>query len=80
MTPSVTVTEQAARKIGEILGREAPGAKLRLSVEGGGCSGFQYKFDIEHQQAGDDLVVTQDAATRFRSATSVARKSTSWTT
>src|SRR6185436_19963197 len=48
---AVTVTEQAARKIGEILGREAPGAKLRVSVEGGGCSGFQYKFDIEHEQA-----------------------------
>ena len=63
MTASVTVTEQAARKIGEILGREPPGAKLRVSVEGGGCSGFQYKFDIEHEQAGDDLVITREAAT-----------------
>ena len=63
MTAAVTVTESAARKIGEILGREAPGAKLRVSVEGGGCSGFQYKFDIEHEQAGDDLVLTRDAAT-----------------
>jgi iron-sulfur cluster assembly accessory protein len=63
MTTAVTVTEQAARKIGEILGREPPGAKLRVSVEGGGCSGFQYKFDIAHEQAGDDLVITRDAAT-----------------
>jgi iron-sulfur cluster assembly accessory protein len=63
MTETVTVTEQAARKIGEILGREPPGAKLRVSVEGGGCSGFQYKFDIEHEQAADDLVLTRDAAT-----------------
>ncbi len=63
MTASVTVTEQAARKISEILGREAPGAKLRVSVEGGGCSGFQYKFDIDHDQADDDLVITQDTAT-----------------
>lgn len=63
MTASVTVTEQAARKIGEILGREAPGAKLRVSVEGGGCSGFQYKFDIDRDQADDDLVITRDAAT-----------------
>ena len=63
MTTAVTVTEQAARKIGEILGREAPGAKLRVSVEGGGCSGFQYKFDIERDQATDDMVITRDAAT-----------------
>lgn len=58
----VTVTEQAARKIGEILSREAPGAKLRVSVEGGGCSGFQYKFDIEHEQGSDDVVIARDAA------------------
>ena len=63
MITPVTVTEQAARKIGEILSREAPGAKLRVSVEGGGCSGFQYKFDIEHEQANDDLVLTREAAT-----------------
>ncbi len=63
MTATVTVTEQAARRIGEILGREAPGAKLRVSVEGGGCSGFQYKFDIEHDQAADDIVLKRDAAT-----------------
>jgi len=63
MITPVTVTEQAARKIGEILSREAPGAKLRVSVEGGGCSGFQYKFDIEHEQANDDLVLMREAAT-----------------
>ena len=63
MTTPVTVTEQAAHKIGEILSRERPGAKLRVSVEGGGCSGFQYKFGIEHEQASDDLVLTRDAAT-----------------
>ena len=52
----VTVTERAARRIGEILRREPPGTMLRVSVEGGGCSGFQYKFDIERAQAADDLV------------------------
>ena len=50
MTANVTVTERAARKIGEILGREAAGTMLRVSVEGGGCSGFQYKFDTEHSR------------------------------
>jgi len=35
---------------------------LRISVEGGGCSGFQYKFDVEHAQAEDDLVIARDSA------------------
>jgi iron-sulfur cluster assembly accessory protein len=57
---AVTVTERAARKIGDILGREAAPAVLRVSVEGGGCSGFQYKFDIDRQAAADDLVIERD--------------------
>ena len=57
----VTITERAAQRIGEILRREPPGTMLR--VEGGGCSGFQYKFDIEQAQAADDLVITRDGAT-----------------
>ena len=36
---------------------------LRVSVEGGGCSGFQYKFDIDRRQATDDLVIRRDGAT-----------------
>jgi iron-sulfur cluster assembly accessory protein len=58
----VTVSERAARRIGDILGREPPGTMLRLSVEGGGCSGFQYKFDMDRQQAPDDVVVRRDGA------------------
>src|SRR5256885_16229493 len=57
----VTISESAARRIGEILKSE-PGAMLRVSVEGGGCSGFQYKFDIERAKAADDLVLTRDNA------------------
>jgi iron-sulfur cluster assembly accessory protein len=60
---AITVTERAARKIGEILRREPPGTMLRVSVEGGGCSGFQYRFDIEQAKAADDLVITRDGAT-----------------
>jgi iron-sulfur cluster assembly accessory protein len=59
----VNLTERAARQIGAILGREAPGAMLRVSVEGGGCSGFQYKFDIDRERADDDLVIARDGAT-----------------
>jgi iron-sulfur cluster assembly accessory protein len=58
----VTVSERAARRIGEILKAEPPGTMLRVSVEGGGCSGFQYKFDMEREQAGDDLVIARDGA------------------
>jgi iron-sulfur cluster assembly accessory protein len=63
MTEAVTLSERAARKIGEILKDEPPGSMLRVSVEGGGCSGFQYKFDIEHARAADDLIITKEGAT-----------------
>src|SRR6202046_915399 len=63
MPPTVIVTERAARKIGEILGREPSGTMLRVSVEGGGCSGFQYKFDTEHARADDDVVIEKSGAT-----------------
>jgi iron-sulfur cluster assembly accessory protein len=60
---NVTVSERAMRRIGEILRKEPTGAMLRVSVEGGGCSGFQYKFDVERSQAADDIVIERDAAT-----------------
>jgi len=59
----VTVSERAARRIGEILKGEPAGTMLRVSVEGGGCSGFQYKFDIDCEKAADDLVIERNAAT-----------------
>src|SRR5262245_21627846 len=60
---NVTVSERAARRIAEILGREPPGTMLRLSVEGGGCSGFQYRFDMDREQTPEDVVIRRDAAT-----------------
>jgi iron-sulfur cluster assembly accessory protein len=60
---NITLTERAARRIGEILRREPPGSMLRVSVEGGGCSGFQYKFDIDRTQGADDVVIRRDGAT-----------------
>jgi iron-sulfur cluster assembly accessory protein len=60
---SVTITERAARRIGEILKAEPVGAMLRVSVEGGGCSGFQYKFDFDSSRSQDDLVLARDGAT-----------------
>jgi iron-sulfur cluster assembly accessory protein len=58
----VTVTDRAAVRIGEILSKEAPGAMLRVSVEGGGCSGFQYKFDVEKAREPEDVVIERDGA------------------
>jgi iron-sulfur cluster assembly accessory protein len=63
MTVDVTVTERAARRIGDILRHEPAGTMLRVSVEGGGCSGFQYKFDTERQRADDDVVIERSGAT-----------------
>jgi iron-sulfur cluster assembly accessory protein len=57
---SPTVTERAARRIAEIVAGEAPRTMLRVSVEGGGCSGFQYKFDLVGETASDDLVLERD--------------------
>ncbi|MCC6776076.1 MAG: iron-sulfur cluster insertion protein ErpA [Hyphomicrobiales bacterium] len=62
-TDTVSVTASAARRIGEILSSEPQGSMLRVSVEGGGCSGFQYKFDIERTQSPDDMVIARDGAT-----------------
>ena len=60
---NVTVTDRAANKIAAILKAEPAGAMLRVSVEGGGCSGFQYKFDVEREQAFDDIVIARNDAT-----------------
>jgi iron-sulfur cluster assembly accessory protein len=71
MMDGITVSERAARRIGEILKREPPGTMLRLSVEGGGCSGFQYKFDMDRAQAPDDVMVRRDGATVLIDQTSL---------
>ena len=54
---NVTVTDRAVQKVAAILRGEPAGAMLRVSVEGGGCSGFQYKFDVEREKAADDIVL-----------------------
>jgi iron-sulfur cluster assembly accessory protein len=62
MSTGITVSERAARRIGEILKGEPAGTMLSVSVEGGGCSGFQYKFDMERAKAADDLVISRESA------------------
>ena len=63
MAANITVSERAARRIGEILRQEPAGTMLRVSVAGGGCSGFQYKFDTERAKADDDIVIERAGAT-----------------
>ena len=60
--PLVSMSARAARRLVKILSAEEAGAALRVSVKGGGCSGFQYSFDIERTRADDDLIVERDGA------------------
>ena len=59
--PSITLSDRAARRIAEILKAEHA-ALMRVSVEGGGCSGFQYRFDLVQDRAPDDVLVERDGA------------------
>jgi iron-sulfur cluster insertion protein len=59
--PSITLSERAARRIVEIL-RTEDATLVRVSVEGGGCSGFQYRFDLVQDTAPDDFLVERDGA------------------
>ena len=58
----ISLSGSAARRITEIVAAEPPGTMLRVSVEGGGCSGFQYKFDLVTRADADDLVVEREGA------------------
>jgi|SRR5690606_14512762 len=61
----VELTEAAARRIVKILSEEPGKIGLRVSVEGGGCSGFSYKIDLADSRNDDDFVVEKDGATVF---------------
>ena len=58
----VGLTEQAAKRIVALLSGETPGAVFRVSVEGGGCSGFQYQFAIDPAPTEEDALVERDGA------------------
>jgi iron-sulfur cluster assembly accessory protein len=59
---TVSMTPAAAARVKAILAAEEPGAALRISVNGGGCSGFSYAFDIGREEPGEDIVVSLDGA------------------
>jgi len=54
----ITITESAQSKISEIMQEEGNNSKLRMFVQGGGCSGFSYGFNIDEEQNDDDFVIT----------------------
>ena len=59
---SFNVTDNAAKRIGFILGKESGNTALRVSVDGGGCSGFSYKFDLVEESEADDIVIEKAGA------------------
>ena len=61
-TPPVTLSAAAAQRLKAISAAEGKALMLRVAVEGGGCSGFQYVFDLVEQAEDDDLKVERDGA------------------
>src|SRR5574338_1020872 len=62
---SVALTAAAAERINTIVAAEPAGAGLRVAVEGGGCSGFQYDIGVAQGANADDLVIERDGARLF---------------
>ena len=59
----IVLTDRAAKRVARILSAEPEGTVLRVSVEGGGCSGFQYRYDlVQEAPAEDDLVLERNGA------------------
>ncbi len=60
MAETLTLTPAAAQRIAAIAQKQTKPAILRLSVEGGGCSGFQYKFEMAEGPDSGDMVSETD--------------------
>ena len=59
----IALSPSAAARVAAIAARQAKPAILRLSVDGGGCAGFQYRFGLADEVAADDVAVAQDGVT-----------------
>lgn len=60
---AIDITPSAAKRVAAIAARQGKPAILRLAVDGGGCAGFQYKFDLADTVASEDEVATRDGVT-----------------
>jgi len=69
---TVTLSPAAARRLKAIAREEGRPVMLRVAVEGGGCSGFQYKFALVEAAEADDLKVEQDGAAAVVDVVSLA--------
>ena len=58
--PQISLTENAAKRVAWIAERQNKPAILRLTVDGGGCAGFTYKFDLADQPDAGDAVTETD--------------------
>lgn len=58
----ISVSDAAAKRIVKILQKQTDKSALRISVEGGGCSGFSYKFDLVNESNDDDMIIEKDGA------------------
>ena len=67
----ITLTARAAKQVARILEGEDEGTMLRVAVQGGGCSGFQYGFTLDDLRNDDDLVLERDGVTVLIDAVSV---------
>jgi iron-sulfur cluster insertion protein len=59
----IALSPSAASRVAAIATKQGKPAMLRLSVEGGGCAGFQYRFGLADEVETDDIAVTQDGVT-----------------
>lgn len=62
LTSDVTLSAAAAERLKAIGLAEGRSVMLRVAVEGGGCSGFQYRFDLVDEAGDDDILVERDGA------------------
>ena len=60
--PDLSLSPAAARRIAELSRIEGRPLMLRIGVDAGGCSGFQYQFDLVETAAPDDLRIERDGA------------------
>jgi iron-sulfur cluster assembly accessory protein len=58
--PEISLTKSAARRVAAIAERKHAPAILRLAVDGGGCAGFTYSFDLADTAEQDDVIVETD--------------------
>jgi iron-sulfur cluster insertion protein len=71
-TQDITLSPAAARRLHDIAVIEGKTLMLRVAVDGGGCSGFQYRFDLVETAEQDDLKVERDGAAAVVDVVSLA--------